>query len=175
MGSYPAVLGSGRFPHRGYCPSFPERLFTGSPSTHESTSAPATLTVVRDDDFGRDLSVRYYLGGTAISGSDYAALSGTVIIPRGQRSAQITIAPVADSLAENQETIVVMLAPSQDYVLGPPSTMTATATITDGVPLAGGTNQLAGNPLTNVGFSGGQYATRQVVNVTGMPVLQRCK
>src|SRR4029078_10573092 len=41
-----------------------------------------------------------------------------------------------------------------------------------GVPLAGGTNQLAGNPLTNVGFSGGQYATRQVVNASGMPFAQ---
>jgi GH35 family endo-1,4-beta-xylanase len=154
-------------------PLLPEiRLFTNSLAAHESTNAPATLNVVRDDDLGRDLMVRYYLGGTATNGVDYAALSGEIVIPRGQRSAEIAITPQSDNLTENRETVVVMLAPSSDYVLGPPSTMTATASITDGLPQSAGVNLLPANPLTSVGFSGGQYATRQVVGVSGMPFSQ---
>lgn len=154
-------------------PILPEvRLFTNSPAAHESTSAPATLNVVRDDDLGRDLTVRYYLGGTATNGIDYAALGGEIVIPRGQRSAQIEILPQSDTLTENRETVVVMLAPSVEYVLGPPSTMAATAAITDGLPPSAGVNLLPANPLTSVGFSGGQYATRQVVGVSGMPFTQ---
>jgi GH35 family endo-1,4-beta-xylanase len=154
-------------------PVLPEvRLFTDSPATHESPTAPATLTVVRDDDFGRDLTVRYYLGGTATSGVDYAALSGEIVIPRGQRSAQISITPQYDTVTENRESVVVMLAPSDHYVLGPPSTMSATATITDGLPQSGSVNLLPANPLTTVVFNGGQFATRQVVGVNGMPFAQ---
>jgi hypothetical protein len=154
-------------------PVLPEvRLFTQSPSTHESSTSPATLTVVRDDDFGRELAVRYYLGGTAVNGVDYAAQTGLVVIPSGQRSAQIAITAMTDALAETRETVLVMLAPGSDYVLGPPSTMTATATITDGVPQAAGTSLMPANPLITVGFSGGQYATRQIVGVTGMPFTQ---
>ena len=130
------------------------------------------FTVVRDDDLGRELAVHYYLGGTAVNGVDYAARSGLVVIPAGQRSEQIAIAATTDALAENKETVVVMLAPGPDYVLGPPSTMTATATITDGLPRGAGTSLLPANPLTTVGFSGGAYATRQVVNVSGMPFTQ---
>jgi GH35 family endo-1,4-beta-xylanase len=154
-------------------PLLPEiRLFSNSHTTHESTTAPATFTVVRDDDTGRDLAVRYFLGGGATNGIDYAPLGGTVVIPRGQRSAEITITPIADGLTENKETVVLMLAPSDDYLLGPPSTITATGAITDGLPQTGGTSLLPANPLTTVGFNGGQYATRQIVNVSGMPFAQ---
>jgi GH35 family endo-1,4-beta-xylanase len=154
-------------------PILPEvRLFTNSPATHESTNTPATFHVVRDDDFDRDLTVRYYLGGTATVGVDYSAPGGEIVIPRGQRSAQIVIAPLDDTTTEGRETVVVMLAPSAHYVLGPPSTMTATASITDGLPQATGTNLLPANPLTTVIFNGGQFAARQVVNVSGMPFAQ---
>jgi GH35 family endo-1,4-beta-xylanase len=148
------------------------RVYTLSPSTHESSTSPATFTVVRDDDFARELTVRYYLGGMATNGIDYVHDTGAIVIPAGASSAQVTVAPLTDSLVENKETVVLMLAPSDDYVLGPPSTMTATASITDGLPAIGGTSLLPTNPLTTVGFSGGQFATRQVVNVTGMPFSQ---
>ena len=37
------------------------------------------------------LTVRYSIGGTATSGTDYTMLSGTVTIPEGDRSANISI------------------------------------------------------------------------------------
>ncbi len=154
-------------------PILPEvRLHTHSATTYEGSTSPAPFTIVRDDDLGRELAVHYYLGGTAVNGVDYAARSGLVVIPAGQRSEQVAIAATTDALAENKETVVVMLAPGPDYVLGPLSTMTATATITDGLPAAPGTNLLPANPLSTVGFSGGAYATRQVVNVSGMSFTQ---
>jgi hypothetical protein len=57
-------------------------------------------------------------GGTATPGADYAALSGSVLIPAGQASADILVRPFQDSVWwEGDETVVVTLSPGS-YLVG---------------------------------------------------------
>jgi gliding motility-associated-like protein len=56
-----------------------------------------------------DITVSYTTGGTATSGSDYTALSNTVIIPAGQNSVPVPVAALDDSFMENIETVVLTL------------------------------------------------------------------
>jgi len=76
-----------------------------------------TFTITRDDAAGV-LTVRYTVGGTASNGSDYAALSGSVVIADGQTSATVTITPIDDPIYEGDETVVLTLSASNDYAVG---------------------------------------------------------
>jgi hypothetical protein len=75
------------------------------------------------------LTVRYTVAGTATPGSDYVALSGSVVIPASANTAVITVTPIDDSLVESAETVVVTLSADPAYVVG--TAKTATVTITD--------------------------------------------
>lgn len=63
----------------------------------------------------RDTEIAYSVGGTAIRGVDYEALSGTVTIPAGKTSATIAIKPYRQSVSvkrtggEEKKTIVLTL------------------------------------------------------------------
>jgi hypothetical protein len=77
------------------------------------------------------LTVFYTVSGTATPGSDYAASSGSVIIPAGVNSATIVVAPIDDPLVEGRETVVVRLSPAAGYVVGSASAATVTITSND--------------------------------------------
>jgi hypothetical protein len=74
------------------------------------------------------LTVRYTVAGSA-SASDYDALSGSVVIPAGARTATIPVRPTDDAFVEAAETVVVTLSPDPAYVVG--AAKTATVTIAD--------------------------------------------
>jgi hypothetical protein len=103
--------------------------------TIAATTATATegvrngaLTVTRAGSTSASLSVRYTVNGTATSGTDYRALSGTVTIPAGASSARIVVAPTADSVADGGETVRVTLAAGSGYTVGSPAAATVTIT-----------------------------------------------
>ena len=76
--------------------------------------------------------VSYSVAGTALAGgTDYATLSGTVMILAGQLTATIPVTVVDDLAPESAETVIVTLtgASGSNAVLG--SAKTATVTITD--------------------------------------------
>ena len=77
--------------------------------------------------FSSATSVTYDVGGTATSGTDYTALSGTVSVTGG--SGTITITITDDQVDDADETIVLTLTPSNDYSLG--SQESTTITIAD--------------------------------------------
>lgn len=78
-----------------------------------------TFTVTRTGGTAADLTVHYAVSGTATPGADYAALSGTVLLPAGAASATLQVDPVADDpgRAESAETAIVTLSPGPDYAL----------------------------------------------------------
>ncbi|MBM4144072.1 MAG: hypothetical protein FJ225_10850 [Lentisphaerae bacterium] len=76
------------------------------------------------------LPVAYALSGTASNGADYAALSGTVVLPAGAAEARLAVAPWNDMTVEGDETVVITLLPGP-YIVGPGRT--ATVTIADTV------------------------------------------
>ncbi|MFC7526915.1 Calx-beta domain-containing protein [Parapedobacter sp. GCM10030251] len=67
-------------------------------------SLPAGITV------SEDVTVTYTVGGTAIAGDDYAALSGTAVIPAGQNGVAIPVTVVDDQVIEATETVIATLA-----------------------------------------------------------------
>ncbi|MGF6849823.1 gliding motility-associated-like protein [Chitinophaga sp. W3I9] len=56
-----------------------------------------------------DITVNYTIGGTATSGTDYAAITGTITIPAGQDSVIIPVTVINDQLIENTETVIMTL------------------------------------------------------------------
>lgn len=62
--------------------------------------------------------VYYTLTGAASNGVDYITVPNQVVIGPGQFSANVTIAPVLDSLAEGDETVTLTITPDTAYVLG---------------------------------------------------------
>ncbi len=78
------------------------------------TANPAEFVVTRTGPTDADLVVAYRMYGSAVNGSDYEALSGTVTIPVGQASVSITLNPLDDSQVEFAESAVISLtsAPS---------------------------------------------------------------
>lgn len=66
-----------------------------------------------------DLAVRYAVSGTATNGEDYAALSGAVTIPAGESFAEIPLTVLPGGGPEPSETVILTLAPSDLYEVGP--------------------------------------------------------
>jgi len=76
------------------------------------------------------LTVFYSLGGTALNGADYATLSGSVVIPDGDVSADFVVTPIDDTVwQEGGETVVATLA-AGNYLIG--AANSAVVTIQDG-------------------------------------------
>ncbi|WP_410005999.1 discoidin domain-containing protein [Aequorivita nionensis] len=80
---------------------------------------------------GSPVIVNYAMSGTATSGSDYNALSGTVTIPNGQQSGTITVTPIDDIEAEPSENIILTLSEGAGYNIGTPATATINLTSED--------------------------------------------
>jgi len=87
-------------------------------------STPGTFTVQRDGDLTAALVVNYNLGGTASNGVDYAALNGTVTIPAGAASADITVIPIDDALLEGDESVIISIINNFNYDAGTPGSAT---------------------------------------------------
>ncbi len=94
------------------------------------------------------LVVSYAVGGSATPGSDYVALSGTVTIPAGATTADITITPIDDALVELDESVTLTLSASSGYQLG--TSTTATIIIADNDDVAVDTAK----PVPSLSFRG---------------------
>ena len=81
-----------------------------APNAAERGLVPGAFTVTRSGTLTSALTVAYTVSGNAAAGTDYASLSGSVTIPANQASAIITVTPLADALAEGDETVTVTLA-----------------------------------------------------------------
>ena len=159
---------------RHLSPVLPEvRISADEHNTSETDPRPATFTVTRRGGSNAlPLVVNYTTGGAATNGADYQALSGQVTIPAGQASAKITLTPINDTTVEAmEEKATIALAEGAGYTLPPDAFAGSSATIRDedslpttGVPV------FPADYMSHYYLSGTpQYATRQDVNVSGMP------
>ena len=71
------------------------------PAAGEAGPNPGVFTVSRTGSTTSALTVSYSVGGNATPGSDYTALSGTVVIPAGAASAPIVVTPIDDAIVES--------------------------------------------------------------------------
>jgi len=69
----------------------------------------ATFAVYRRGPTNDPLRVFYRIGGTAENGTDYREIPHGVLIPAGDRRAQVIIAPIDDNLVEGTETVILSL------------------------------------------------------------------
>ena len=103
-------------------------------------STNGVMTVSLSNASSTNTVIAYSVAGTATSGTDYTALSGTVTAVAGQTSATINVPVLDDSIVEGSETLAVTLTSVTSgtaSLSGTPSALMATNTITD--------NDTAGN------------------------------
>ncbi len=94
----------------------------------EAGPTDGEFTITRSGSTAAALTVNHTTSGTATSGTDYTALSGSTVIPSGASSAQIPVSPIDDALVESTETVIATLSASADYSIG---TSNATVNIAD--------------------------------------------
>ncbi len=87
-------------------------------------SSTGRFTVTRAGNLIPSMVVNYTVSGTASNGVDYQALSGTVTIPAGETTANITVTPIDDALSEGNETVILTVASAATYNVGSPGAAT---------------------------------------------------
>lgn len=99
----------------------------------EDASVNGAFAVSRLADAGTSTAVTVYytVTGSAVSNSDYVALSGSTLIPSGQLSVTNPVTVIQDlDFNEGNETVILNLIPSAGYTIGAPNS--ATVNIADG-------------------------------------------
>ena len=141
---------------------------------------PGVYTFTRIGDTTQALTVSYSMGGSAVSGTDYSSLPGSITIPAGAVSTTLTLNAFPTINSNATTTATLSLAAGSGYAVGPGGS--ATVTITDlpptlyvatlrpttaaGNSTASGTATLLVNPdntfaLVNVSF--GNLSSAEVV------------
>lgn len=104
---------------------------TDATALEGSGADTGTFRVTRTGPTTSALTVKYATAGsTATNGVDYNSLAGTVSIPIGSSTADITITTKEDTVFEGDETAILTLTTDAAYVVDA-SNKTATVTITD--------------------------------------------
>jgi len=80
------------------------------------------------------LLVSYAIGGTAVNGVDYNAISNFVVIPIGASSATVTLVPKDDAFVQGSETISISLTNTPYYSAVPATNLTVTISDDEPVP-----------------------------------------
>ena len=96
------------------------------PTAAEIGAVPGQFTIARGGDTTAALTVGCAITGTATNGTDYVSIPASVTIPIGATSATVTITPVADSIAEGDETVVLTLTGDPLYTFGVQTSATVT-------------------------------------------------
>jgi hypothetical protein len=94
----------------------------------ETAGNTITYTFTRTGSTAAALTVNFSTFGTATSGSDYASLGTSTVIPAGAGSATKVLTPTDDTLQEPNETVVLAISASAAYTV---SGSAASSTITD--------------------------------------------
>ncbi len=102
-------------------------------TTVENSGQPAVLTFTRTGAVTSPLTVNYTVSGTATSGADFTALSGSVVIPINAASAVVNIAPIDDAVSEPLETVKLTTTANAAYLIDPIATNATVSLIDDDV------------------------------------------
>ncbi len=146
------------FSFNGYAQPEATIIATDDTAT-EVGNTTGTFTVNLDipNSSGGDITINYTVTGTATSGDDFAALSGTVVIPDLDSSATITLTPVDDTDVEVDETVIVTLGAGAGYTIGTPDNATVTIESEDVAPDPIATITASDDTATEVGTTTGTF------------------
>ena len=84
---------------------------------HEFGTLPGRVVIFRTGDANTPLTIHYAMSGSATNGTDYTALSGILTLPVGIFSAELTVAPIGDTIAEGSETATFTILPDAAYTV----------------------------------------------------------
>jgi hypothetical protein len=87
-------------------------------SDGEENAGNATFRFLRSGDLTEELTVTYVVTGTATSGTDFTALSGSVTFDEDEDFVDVTVTVTNDGNAEPTETVTVTLDEDEDFLLG---------------------------------------------------------
>jgi hypothetical protein len=100
-------------------------------SAGEDGTADLIYTFTRAGATTSELTVNYTVGGTATLGTDYTGIS-ELAVPKaitfaaGSATATVLISPIADTENEQDETVILTLAPGTGYTIGTSAAVTGT-------------------------------------------------
>lgn len=144
---------------------------TTSTASISATTATATFDPLANGQFtvdlgavnqtGAPITVNYSVAGTAVAGTDYTTLAGSVSIANGQQTAAIDVVPLLTSLTD--KTVEVTLTGTSNASVGVSATP-ATVTVE-----GGGSATIALNVATDTVLENGGNQTAQVI-YTGTPL-----
>ena len=100
---------------------------------NEAGPTDAQFTVSRTGDTSAPVTVQYTVAGTALAGTDYAALPGVVTIEAGSSTAIVGVTPIDDAAFESNESVILTLTANAAYSLGSPTAATVTI-VSDDLP-----------------------------------------
>jgi subtilisin family serine protease/subtilase family serine protease len=112
----------------------PANQVTVTASTVQAAEAGATVgvfTVARTGDTSMPLTVHYLVGGTALAGTDYLSLQGSVTIQAGSSTAPVIVTPIDDAIVESDESVILTVSANAAYGLGSPIAATVTIVSND--------------------------------------------
>ena len=144
-----------------------------APDANASEAGPDSgfFLIQRTGSTAAALKVYYGLSGSAFHGTDYARLSGEIIIPAGSSSAPVVITPYDDDLGEVAETVTLAVTTfNNTYSVG--TAFQAVVTIADDndipvISVRAGTTGIEGGANASVIFrSLGSASGNVVVNYT---------
>ncbi len=90
------------------------------------TTGAFTVILDQVNNSGAAIAINYTATGSATSGSDYIALSGSVLVGAGSQTGIITLIPIDDTEVELDETVVVTLEPGTGYTVATANSDTVT-------------------------------------------------
>jgi len=133
--------------------TFPTLTLTATqPNATVFGPTPGQFTVTRTGATTSSLTIDYSTSGTAVGGTDYTALPGSITIPSGASSATITVNPISDPSAASSPTLQLTLTGNNGYTIGSPSA--ATVTITELTAFQGWQTSVFGANATNPSIAG---------------------
>ncbi len=104
----------------------PVSIQAAAPFAREAGAQPGAFAISRGGPLASALTVHLTLGGSAAPGTDYTAPALTAVIPPGESSVLIPLAPLDDGEFEADETVIATLAPDAAYAVSEPSAATVT-------------------------------------------------
>ena len=115
----------------------PQVAFSSVLNEADENDETIDLNVYLSEGSGKETTVDYYCtAGTASEGSDYIAASGTLTLPVGSLSRNITISLPDDEIYEGSESFKVTLTNPQNATLGVVGYTTVNILENDPVPVA---------------------------------------